>query len=155
MQEKIKLFAMSNQMAERALDLIEANFNLDLGHDAREDTDKDDEYYPQLDEAIRKEAAQMGQHYEVFYCLENSIRLLIKKKLESELGANWWEQADIPDSVRKNVEDNLTREVDEGLTPRSNDQIDYTNFGELGEIVRKNWAHFEDMFSSQKACRES
>jgi hypothetical protein len=29
--------------------------------------------------------------------------------------------------------------------------IDYTNFGELGEIVRNNWEHFDTIFSSMKA----
>jgi len=37
------------------------------------------------------------------------------------------------------------------VSQRSEDEIDYTTFGELGEIVRKNWVDFGSIFSSEKA----
>jgi hypothetical protein len=45
----------------------------------------------------------------------------------------------------------MQRERDSGVTIRSEFAIDYTTFGELGEIVRSNWTHFDAIFSSQKA----
>lgn len=151
MEEKIKLFAISNQMAERALDYVEGDLRLDLGRDFNPDQDKDDEYYPQFDHAIRTEAREMAVHYELFYCLEVSIRGLIREKLRAEVGERWWDSADIPENVRKNVKENMQRDIDSGFTQRSDHEIDYTTFGELAEIVRKNWTHFADIFNSEKA----
>lgn len=45
----------------------------------------------------------------------------------------------------------MQREIDAGVTPRSDKEIDYTSFGELGEIVKSNWADFGDIFKSVKA----
>lgn len=152
-EEKIKVFAISNQMAESALNRVEESFRVDLGRnlDVNEDKDKDDEYYPQFDHAIRAQARDMAVHYELFYCLEVSIRALVREKLRAELGEEWWDKADIPDGVRKNAKDNIQRDVDSGFTQRSDHEIDYTTFGELAEIVRKNWKHFADIFNSEKA----
>lgn len=75
---------------------------------------------------------------------------MISETLESAHGENWWEIS-VPDDVKRNVKDNLQKEIDSGITPRSEEEIDYATFGELGEIVRKNWVNFDAMFSSQKA----
>jgi hypothetical protein len=45
----------------------------------------------------------------------------------------------------------MQKEIDSGFTPRSEDEIDFTTFGELGEIVRGNWDSFDAIFSSEKA----
>jgi hypothetical protein len=146
----IKLFGMSHQMVERELDAVEHKHQLDLGRDLKTTVSKDEDYYPQFDEAIRKQAASMAEHYEIFYCLEKSIRDLVSQRLNGEMSMNWWDHA-VPDPVKSNVATNMQRELDSGVTIRSTEKIDYTTFGELGEIVRKNWAIFNDTFSSQKA----
>ena len=57
----------------------------------------------------------------------------------------------MPQPVKDNVQKNMQREIDSGVTLRSEQEIDFTTFGELGEIVRNNWSHFDTMFSSEKA----
>ena len=146
--DEIKLFGMSHALVERDLDKVEQRLKLDLQRTATED--KDEAYYPQFDDALRKEAAQMRRHYELFYCLERSIRKLIAETLENDHGDNWWDVS-VPEPVKLNVKANIKRETESGVTPRSEDEIDYTNFGELGEIVRKNWEGFDAIFSDQKA----
>ena|SRR5690348_4593542 len=148
--EDVKLFGMSHQMVERELDGVERHHQIDLGRTQKLDEAKDEAYYPQFKEAIRKEAASMAQHYEIFYCLEKSIRDLVRERLSAEKGANWWDTA-VPEPVRANAANNQRREVDSGVTIRSSEMIDYTTFGELGEIVRSNWEMFSDTFNSQKA----
>ena len=150
MEEKIKLFAISNQMAERSLDYVESELKVDLGREINSTPEKDEDYYPQFEHLIRIQAKDMAIHYELFYCLEVSIRKLVREKLKAELGNDWWNIADIPEHIRKNVQDNIKREIDSAFTQRSDEDIDYTNFGDLGEIVRKNWTHFGDIFNSQK-----
>lgn len=148
--DQIKLFGMSHQMAERDLDVVEQRLAIDLDREWFRQDDKDQEYYPQFTAAVRTEAAAMAEHYEVFYCLEKSIRELVRSKLDAELGVGWWDTA-VPDPVKQNVARNIERERDSGVTMRSTEQLDYTTFGELGEIVRQNWAVFGDVFNSEKA----
>jgi len=92
----------------------------------------------------------MRRHCELFYCLERSIRSLIAETLQAQHGENWWASR-VPQAIRDNAAVNVQREVDSGITLRSEEDIDFTNFGELGEIVRTNWDSFDAMFSSQKA----
>ncbi len=148
--DRIKLFRLSHEIVERELDAVERTFNIDLGRDSADEQDKDQEYYPQFEEAVRKEARIMGAHYELFYCLEKSIRSLIKSKLNAEHGANWWD-TNVPQLIQKDVSENMKREIDSGVTPRSQEKIDYTTCGQLGDIVRHNWQTFIDTFSSEKA----
>ena len=148
--EHLKLFGMSHQMLESDLDKIEEALQVDLGRTASETNDKDEEYYPQFPERIRMEAADMGKHDELFYCLEKSVRQLILERLKEEHGAVWWNTC-VPNKIKENVKENIQKEKDSGFTQRSTEEIDYTNFGELGEIVRSNWESFGDTFNSQKA----
>jgi hypothetical protein len=147
--DRIKLFGLSNLALERELDRVEQALNLDLERGIN-DADKDEDYYPQFAQALRAEAAGMGEHYEVFYCLEASIRRLVAETLEGAHGSTWWD-AKVPLTVRDNAKANIQRELDSGVTLRSEHDIDYTTFGELGEIVRTNWASFDAIFASQKA----
>jgi len=75
---------------------------------------------------------------------------MVAETLQAQYGAKWWDQK-VPDSVKKNAADNMLKEIDSGVTVRSEFEIDYTTFGELGEIVRSNQADFGPMFSSIKA----
>ena len=133
---------------ERDLDRVERLLKIDLQRSMTEQSNE--EYYPQFAQAFRQEASAMGQHYEVFYCLEKTIRKLVAETLEAQHGENWW-AARVPQQIRENASANMQRELDSGVTQRSEEEIDFTNFGELGEIVRSNWDDFDAIFSSQKA----
>ena len=149
-EERIKLFGMSHQLVERELDKIEENMNLELSRDDESAVEIDDAFYPQFDEIIRREASSMASHYELFYCLEKSIRSIISDILQDKHGLHWWD-THVPESVKKEVNQNMQREVDQAVAARSSLEIDYTTFGQLGEIVRNNWADFGDTFNSKKA----
>jgi hypothetical protein len=148
--DKIKLFGMSHLLVERDLDRVEETLKLDLNRNMGLPDDRDDRYYPQFSEQVRHEASQMAGHYEIFYCLEKSIRDLVCDRLEAEHGAAWWNTV-VPQTVRDNVKKNIQREEESGMTIRSTREIDYTTFGELGEIVRANWQTFSDTFNNEKA----
>jgi len=148
-ENAVKLFVVSNQLAERELDRVEVQHDLDLGRDHRR-TIGDEDYYPQIERAIRAEAAEMAPHYEVFYSLERTIRALVVDTLRSADGDQWWDNK-VPEDIRIEAEKSQERESDSGVTPRSDNLIDYTNFGDLGKIINKNWDLFDQTFSSQKA----
>ena len=139
---------MSHALLERDLDKVEQSHHLDLQRDPSDDRDED--YYPQFDLALRTEAAEMARHYELFYCLEISIRKLVADTLKGACGDAWWTSC-VPQVVKDNAQKNIQREIDSGVTLRSEAEIDFTTFGELAEIVRSNWSHFDPLFSSDKA----
>jgi Swt1-like HEPN len=147
-ENRLKLFGMSHILVERDLDLVEKDTATDLQRSEAEE--RDETYYPQFDHALRVEAAKMGEHYELFYCLERSIRTLVADTLKAQHGDAWWSTC-VQEQIKKNVTDNMNREIDSGMTLRSENEIDFTTFGELGEIVRNNWVNFDAGFSSQKA----
>ena len=75
--------------------------------------------------------------------------------LEGDKGDSWWSTPNvISPIVTKAVSDRVQKEVDSGVTPRSQDAIDYTTFGELGEMIKSNWAVFGAIFTSQKAVEK-
>jgi Swt1-like HEPN len=151
--EMLKLFAVSNQLLEHDLDRVEKTIGFDLGRGHTSMIASDDAYYPQIEADIRKQAADMAPHYEVFYSLENTIRRQIIDTLAA-VDKNWWDDPQyqyVPQQIKTECESRRQREVDMGLTPRSDEFLDYSTFGELGEIIKKNWSHFGQIFSSPKA----
>jgi len=150
----LKLFAISNQLAENDLDRLERQFAVDLGRAYTATLEKDETYYPQIDRAIRQEAANMAQHYEIFYSLEKTIRSLVADTLQTAEGEQWWDSGKIPPKIKQDAEARLQREVDSGMTLRSSDPLDFTTFGELSEIIKGNWALFGAIFVSPKAVEK-
>jgi hypothetical protein len=151
---RIKLFGISNQLFEAALDRVEADLALDLGRNKQARQEQDWRYYQQFELAVRQEAAKMARHYEVFYCLEQSIKKMITEMLESADLGTWWDSKRIPQIIFDEVATRMKKERDAGVTVRSDEPIDYTNFGELGEIIKKNWDVFGSVFTSQRAVEK-
>ncbi|MFA6430317.1 MAG: Swt1 family HEPN domain-containing protein [Candidatus Paceibacterota bacterium] len=148
-ESNIKLFVLANSLTENNLDMVEHNHNIDLGRKEQAPT-KEQDYYAQFDSVFRKEAREMSKHYEVFYCLEKSIRNLVVQLMFEKYGENWWEDK-VKEDIKNNVKDNIQKEIESGFTERSQSNIDYTTFGELTEIVKNNWEAFSGLFRDVKA----
>lgn len=147
MTHAIKYFGLNNIALESALQRVAEENKLTFRKKkAKRDQDA---YYPQITEQIRHDAAKMAEYYELFYCLELSIRDTITKRLVEE-DVDWWNKL-VPQAVRENAEKNKVKEQQTGVTPRSSDPLSYTNFGELGEIIKANWKVFSDTFKEVKA----
>jgi hypothetical protein len=151
--DALKLFAITSQLIEHDLDRLEADLGLDLQRAHRRTAEADQAYYPQIENAIRAEAAAMAPHYEVFYSLETTIRTLIAQTLQSEEGEQWWSSARVPEQIRNAAEGARQREIDSGMTPRSDELLDFTTFGELSQIIENNWDLFGSILSSVKAVK--
>ena len=106
----------------------------------------------QIDYQILSDARKMGEFYRIFYALENDIRQLIGETMDVAYPQGWWTSY-TPQAVRENVEKNKQREEAEGIAPRSNRNIDYTTFGELGEVIKENWNVFSGIFSNASKGR--
>jgi hypothetical protein len=147
---RIKQFMMTNLLLEHNLDQVESQLGIGLLRNKEARIDSDSSYYPQIEQEFRNEAARMAPHYEVFYSLEKTIRAFITDALRSLEDADWW-AARVPERIRNEVEARKQKEIDTGMTPRSDDALDFTTFGELSEIIKSNWAVFGGILSSRRA----
>lgn len=156
-EEKLKAFGMTNMLIETDLDKIERKFDVELrenGDDSNNIREIEQKYIPQFEEGLRKEAQYMAKNYELFYCLEKTIRNQISELLESVEGESWWNEKIVPQHIVGEVKKRMQREREAGITPRSFEPLDYTNFGELGEIIKKNWSIFSSIFNNVKAVEK-
>ena len=152
--DQIRYFGLNNLAIESDIRRIEDEFSVDLGRNREVASGAEEEvYYPQFPERIRTEAADMALQYQVFYCLENSIRELIGDVLRAAEKSEWWEKS-VPEGVRKSADQNRKREKAAGVTPRSDADIDYINFAELAEIIAANRVHFGDIFTDVRAAED-
>ncbi|QDU34527.1 hypothetical protein KS4_25970 [Poriferisphaera corsica] len=150
---ELKSFGMTAQLIESDIQKIEHDYQLELQPpNGKEINEK---YYPQFDQLVRDDASKMSKYYELFYCLEKTIRELIALTLkDSKKQSNWWNNHSIPQRIFDDVNKRMTRELDSGITLRSDHEIDYTTFGELSEIIKHNWDEFGSIFSSLRAVEK-
>ncbi|WP_152988569.1 Swt1 family HEPN domain-containing protein [Janthinobacterium sp. Ant5-2-1] len=154
LEDHIRSFGMSGFLLIDEVRSLEQRYGIELGHGVRSVPEEQGEYYPQFEQSVRVEAARMSQYYELFYCLEQAIRKLISETLIDATGAIWWHSGKVPAAIVKDVNDRIQREVDSGLTQRSEFQIDYTTFGELSMIITSNWDLFGTIFTSRRAVEK-
>ncbi|MBK5343199.1 hypothetical protein JFU48_17670 [Pseudomonas sp. TH49] len=156
-ERDVKSFGMTNMLIESEIDQLEQKLGFKLRNEsAKDDAQNEIEkaYFPQFTEALRLEAADMARSYELFYCLEKTIRLQITELLKENKGEDWWNDKVVPPHIFGEVKKRILRERESGITPRSTDQLDYTNFGELGEIIKTNWSIFASVFNNIKAVEK-
>jgi hypothetical protein len=147
----IRAFGMTGLQISSSMSQIESEFGVQLGHDTSPRGRKTEDY-EQFEAALRAEASRMSEFYEVFYCLENSIRTLVGDIMVEAEGADWWSGNRVDaDRIRKPAEQSRKKEIDSGVTPRSDRLIDYTTFGQLSQLITDNWELFEPVFQSKTA----
>ena len=147
----VRYFMLNNLSIESGLRQVAKDHEIDLGPNHHESKEIETKFYPQFSLRVRNEAERMAKNYTIFYSLENSIRELISDVL-SKHGNDWWEKNGlVPKPVKDNAKRNRKKELATGVTPRSSDMLEYTNFGELGEIIKTNWDDFADIFTDIQA----
>lgn len=143
--DQAKLFCLNNTSIESDVQRLQRDLEIDLGA-SHHKKNKDQTYYRLFPEQVRKSAYKMSQHYEIFYCLEIFIREFIEDRLREENPQDWWTEK-IPEEICKNTQKRKKQEESEGVTLRSDKMLSYTTFGELSQIIEKNWNIFNDSFS--------
>lgn len=148
--DSIRSFGMSGLLICDELRQIEQSFGIELHHSPKTEAASAVAYYPQFEQTVRREAAEMSENYEVFYCLEQAVRKLITETLEEAEGADWWNSTRILPDIKADVASLVRRERDNGVTPRSDNMIDYTTFGQLSGMITSNWDLFEPTLKSKR-----
>jgi hypothetical protein len=99
--------------------------------------------------AIRHRATEMEQVYVAFFCLENAVRELIVQRLAEHHGADWWVQK-VPNKIQEAVTKLREKEKKAKYhAQRADNDIGYTMFGQLSQIIISNWDDFSDLFPDQ------
>lgn len=148
----IRAFGMSGAQIAADMKTVESKFDTNLGFSTAKTEARSLENYDQFELLIRKQAREMSEFYEIFYCLENSIRNLVVSTLEDAEGPSWWNTTRT-DSLRNDIESRVNKEDESGITARSENKIDYTTFGELAVLINKNWDIFEPLFTTRSAVQ--
>jgi hypothetical protein len=103
-----------------------------------------------LPAGVAQDANRMALIYPKLYVLENSLRKVISRMLESVHGKGWWKKC-APADVQKRVSD---RQAKEGKTPwhgkRGTHEIYYSDLGDLRKLIASNWDQFTALFPSQQ-----
>lgn len=98
---------------------------------------------------LRNGAMQMSRLYALLYCFENSVRDLIKERLQEKHGLDWWAKG-IPSAVQKHAEGRQKdAEANSWLDAPSRELLSFTEFGHLADIIVNQWELFSDLVPSQ------
>jgi hypothetical protein len=101
-----------------------------------------------LDDQYVGPARQMAVVYTVIAAFENTVRDLVTRVLLEGHGEGWW-QTCASERVRKRAE--MRREDEQKHRfhkQRGEEPINYTEFGDLANMIRANWADFEAFLPS-------
>lgn len=141
------IFGMKNILLEKKLEKLEKE-GIEIGHlKTLEEKERVD--VELFEKEILQEAKKMADFYVLYYSLENSIRKLVEDVLKEKHGENWWEDK-VPEGVKQTVSKNKDKEKNSPMTMRSNN-LSYTNFGELKDIILSNWRNFAIILRSKSS----
>jgi hypothetical protein len=71
--------------------------------------------------------------------------------METAHGPDWWHGEHINPNIREEADKLLIKEIDSGMTQRSENMLDYTTFGQLSQIIQQNWSIFSLKLKSRGA----
>lgn len=98
---------------------------------------------------LRNEALRMGRLYILLYCFENSVRSLIRERLQEKYKSEWWD-SHVPRKIREFAENRQKEAQDNSwLEGQTKDPLGFIQFGHLADIIVENWEDFSDLIVSQ------
>ena len=98
---------------------------------------------------LRDEALRMTRLYALTYCFENSVRALIRERLQERYGASWWDDK-VPKRARELAESRQdTAQKESWLEGLKREALGFMEFGNLADVTIENWEDFADLVPSQ------
>lgn len=153
MNSDVYSFAFRTLLTEEALDKTERLSRLALTSNV--DTDIAQRLpLDLLDSDLVSRAKRMATVYIAIAAFENTARDFVSSRLLDVVGADWWTKA-VSDKIRTKAETRRQEELKiRWHTPRGDEPINYTEFGDLAAIIGQNWSHFENHLDSQDWVRQ-
>ena len=100
--------------------------------------------------SLRNDALLMCRLYAQIYCFENSVRDVIRSRLEEKYNVDWWEKG-VPQKVKEFSESRQKQATENSwLEGNKNDRLGFIEFGHLASIIASNWDDFADLIPSQQ-----
>ena len=100
------------------------------------------------------DATNMASVYQAIFCIENTMRSFIVERMSERHGLDWWEEK-VNIKIKKAVKSLRDKEEkNKFFSSRSDSDIGYTMFGNLGQLIIDNWEDFSDIIPST-ACLSS
>lgn len=147
----IRAFGMSGAQIASEIAQLERKFDINLSSKRSTEKIRKHNDYQNFEASVRQDAAWMSEYYEIFYCLEVSIRKLIFSTLTEAEGLDWWNSSRVSEGIQNEVKSLQKKELNSGITPRSDQPLDYTTFGQLSQLITDNFELFEPVVSSKSA----
>ena len=98
---------------------------------------------------LRNDALQMARLYALVFCFENSVRQLIKERLQERHKLDWWAKG-VPQKVKTFAEDRQRAAYEDSwLEGEKTDLLGFVEFGHLADIIIANWEDFTDLIPTQ------
>jgi hypothetical protein len=98
---------------------------------------------------LRNEALEMGRLYCLIYCFENSVRSIVRDRLQERYGATWWDTR-VPRKIRDVAQSRQENAIaTTWLEGQKKDILGFVQFGQLADIIGENWEDFSDLIPSQ------
>lgn len=99
---------------------------------------------------LRGEAMRMTRVYALIYCFENSVRELIRDRLQEKHGADWWTSTAVPKKIRELADSRRDKaNGNTWLEGERSDPSQFVDFGGLSDIIIQNWDVFADLIPTQ------
>lgn len=95
----------------------------------------------------RRHAKDMSRYYEIIYLLENMLREIVIEMLQDD-GQDYWNETKIPKAIYDEANRLRSKEIDLGISLRSKENLDYTTFGQLVDIIKHNKEAASEQFIS-------
>jgi len=147
--DRIRAFGMTGFQIRDDIQKVEKSTSYELLPRSKTKVTREIEGYDQFSLKLRQDAHEMSQFYEIFFCLENTIRGLVSDILKDENGSDWWNTDCVKQHIQSEVSGRQKKELDSGYSARSEREIDYTTFGELSQLITDNWDQFTTVFNSK------
>lgn len=107
-----------------------------------------------LDENHVMISKKMASVYVAITSFENMVRDFIAKTLSEEKGEDWWEES-VSEGIRKKAESRRKEEEKIKWHQQRGDRLlNYTEMGDLNNIIQQNWNEFEDYLISLDWARQ-
>jgi hypothetical protein len=107
-----------------------------------------------LDDGVLARARRMAPAYTAIAAFENSVREFVSRRLLEHAGEKWWSVC-VSEKIRQRAESRLDEEAKiRWHTPRGDDPLNYTEFGDLTSIISQNWDQFEAHLRNQDWVRQ-
>lgn len=149
-QDQLRLFMMKGLQAVDAIDQLEHLSVYTSTSRHRLGKILSELSFAEFSLEIQNGAEKMSRLYVAFYCFENSARELIAQTMHDAHGDKWWDTK-VPANIKSKVANRMEQETkNKWHQPRSRQNIDYTDFGDMPGIIVNNWVDFEDLFDSQE-----